>query len=290
MDVHPEALKRLREQKHWTQDRLAEAAGVSQRQIARIESGRVARPRTLTVRRLADALEVEVRQLLRPDNPQETNLNRQTDPQFEPKVPEEMCLFYDLIWMRYGVDMRDCLYLAPLMLALLAELSLKWRETLVNEVESHLERIAELSHCNGHRYFCSLYATWRDGLAEAEEAIKNGDLHWQERLQDSASAGADAKSLRNPFRDYLMHLAGQINKPEIVRLEGAKGYKICEGELRRITGGSGGAAQALESGRVRLTEIPAELMAGDALAERVAWLENAGRGRLAAEGGASKGA
>ena len=52
------------------------------------------------------------------------------------------------------------------------------------------------------------------------------------------------------------------------------GYRVCEGELQKITGGSRAAEQALESGRVRITQIPTALMTEDALHERVAWLES----------------
>jgi transcriptional regulator with XRE-family HTH domain len=57
-----ERLRRLREERLLTQVELAEKAGVSQWTISQIESARQ-KPRFSTLRRLADALEIEPRLL-----------------------------------------------------------------------------------------------------------------------------------------------------------------------------------------------------------------------------------
>ena len=60
MSIHPQQLRRLREQKGLTRDRLAELADLSVRQIARIEtSARRHNARSKTLAALAKALEVE---------------------------------------------------------------------------------------------------------------------------------------------------------------------------------------------------------------------------------------
>jgi len=61
----------IREQRMWTQARLAEEAGVSPTPVSGIESGRILRPQFGTLRKLAGALEVEPRELLSSPGPGE---------------------------------------------------------------------------------------------------------------------------------------------------------------------------------------------------------------------------
>ena len=259
--VDPRALRQLREERHWTQDRLAEASGVSQRQIARIESGGVAAPRTLTLQRIADALEVDMQRLFQRNDPASGTLDASADTH----VPAEMYLPYDLLQIRYGIGMGEVVRLAPFLFALLAELSATWRKTLLREVDVYLRRIGEFSEENGHTYFSAMQSHWREAVAEAEESLSQPMLH------DSLSAPDGGV---NPFRDYMLHLAKQIDQPDVVRLEDAAGFSVCDRELQRITGGNQKAARALQSGRVRIADIPSELMADHALEARVSWLSH----------------
>ncbi len=54
----------IREERMWTQGRLAEEAGVSPTTVSGIESGRISRPHFGTVKKLARALGVDPRELL----------------------------------------------------------------------------------------------------------------------------------------------------------------------------------------------------------------------------------
>jgi transcriptional regulator with XRE-family HTH domain len=60
-------LKRLREQRGWSQATLAERAGVSRPYLARLETARQD-PRLSTLEKLAKALGVPVARLLQPEN------------------------------------------------------------------------------------------------------------------------------------------------------------------------------------------------------------------------------
>ncbi|MEC0369433.1 transcriptional regulator [Paenibacillus chibensis] len=57
-------LKRLREQKGYTINQLAEAAGISNSQISRMENGLRGIPKAPTIRKLADALEAPYGELM----------------------------------------------------------------------------------------------------------------------------------------------------------------------------------------------------------------------------------
>jgi transcriptional regulator with XRE-family HTH domain len=59
-------LKRRRDGNPWTQEDLADASGIDRRYIGRIETGEVADPSAETVRKLAKALGVTMRQLAEP--------------------------------------------------------------------------------------------------------------------------------------------------------------------------------------------------------------------------------
>lgn len=57
-------LTALREERMWTQGRLAEEAGISPTTVSGIESGRISRPHFGTIKKLARALNVDPRELL----------------------------------------------------------------------------------------------------------------------------------------------------------------------------------------------------------------------------------
>jgi transcriptional regulator with XRE-family HTH domain len=59
----------IREERMWTQGRLAEEAKVSPTTVSGIESGRISRPHFGTIEKLAGALKVDPRELLSPKVP-----------------------------------------------------------------------------------------------------------------------------------------------------------------------------------------------------------------------------
>ena len=59
-------LTAIREDRMWTQGRLADEAGVSPTTVSGIESGRISRPQFGTIKKLARALDVDPRELLSP--------------------------------------------------------------------------------------------------------------------------------------------------------------------------------------------------------------------------------
>ena len=63
MDEHrqqrAQRIKRLREHRGWSAERLAQEAGLSAKTVSRLENADVDEPRGNTIRKLADALDVE---------------------------------------------------------------------------------------------------------------------------------------------------------------------------------------------------------------------------------------
>lgn len=71
-----ERLVHEREKKSYSQDTLALRAGVSSKTIKRIEEKKVDAPRPVTIRRLADALDIDSDQLRPPAELEADQLNR----------------------------------------------------------------------------------------------------------------------------------------------------------------------------------------------------------------------
>lgn len=71
-----ERLIHERERKSYSQDTLALAADLSPKTIKRIEEQKVDKPRPVTIRRLAEALEIDPTKLSPPEELEEEQLNR----------------------------------------------------------------------------------------------------------------------------------------------------------------------------------------------------------------------
>ena len=64
-DFYLSNLKSLREQKGWTQEKLAQQAGISYHTLIKIERGFIKDPRISTVINLADALDIDLDKLIK---------------------------------------------------------------------------------------------------------------------------------------------------------------------------------------------------------------------------------
>ena len=67
MQIRPELIRRLRTQRHWSQEQLAEASGLNLRTVQRLESG--GRASLESVRALAAVFEIDAAKLTAPDAP-----------------------------------------------------------------------------------------------------------------------------------------------------------------------------------------------------------------------------
>ncbi len=65
VEIDGAKLKRLREQRFWTREELAEKVGSHRDHIGRLERDEITNPRMATIRKLAAALEVDPAELVR---------------------------------------------------------------------------------------------------------------------------------------------------------------------------------------------------------------------------------
>ncbi|MDD4625016.1 MAG: helix-turn-helix transcriptional regulator [Candidatus Paceibacterota bacterium] len=63
-DFYLSNLKRLREQKGWTQEKLAQESGISYHTLIKIERGFIKDPRLATLKKLSEALDISIDRLV----------------------------------------------------------------------------------------------------------------------------------------------------------------------------------------------------------------------------------
>lgn len=288
MSFQPDRLRDLRKQKKLSRQQLADKARISLRQLHRLESNsassRAVRERTIT--QLADALGVEPgvltgEQAMPDPAPRHLRSERERVPVSALLLPE-VRLAYDLVKRRYGVSPTTIVNLGPLMFTLLAEGSLAWRRGKLTEVRAAAAALCELG--NGHLSFAHAGFRASEAGHDEEKSIQELDLFGEEVAEDAYDFGYDPGT-NNPFADYLREFASNLGVPNVVEidplsndlhgvapLKGFPDHDLCNGDLEKISGGSAEAIYALKLGHVRLADIPDQLWAEEAAADRGAWL------------------
>ena len=265
MKIDPERLSSLRKKKGLTQAQLARMSKINPRTIRRLEKepSRCEETREDTLARLAEALGVEPG-VLTGELPNSTSGK---EPHAESgrvrisaQVSPKTRLAYDLVRRRYGVSATEIINIAPLLFALLAEGSLKWRREKLTEVDEAIGRIENPS---------ALLDLGE--LIEREEwSLDNADVLGVQREEHITGHLLPY----NPFAQYLHELDRLAVGDDPVHSSRMRiHYRICAEELSWITNGSMRARMCLETGHARVSEIPDELMAEGAGEERARWLE-----------------
>ena len=289
VQVLPGVLAELRNRKGWSRRQLADAARVSPQMIERAE--RQSKPvnvRARTLGRLARALGVQ-EPVLRGETPLEPALPTPDQWSITVRSAPGLRLAYELVERRYGAAPKDLFVLAPALFVLLAEGSLKWRRSKLEQAREANQALHELGRNNATLYFAKdWYQQAFDwGMATEDASIKKGDVLgreiWDEEGMRSWGFTEDDVTV-TPFADYLEELAEEVDRPEMLRfhdlllvdqgldLWGANPYAVCRGDLDEIAGGSRHARWALEWGNARITDIPEDLMSEEAKDGRAEWL------------------
>ncbi len=162
-----------------------------------------------------------------------------------------------------------------------------------------MEELKALSNEYKQLYFAKHFPDLEHGLWAEQESIEKADLigNILRTRNDSNLGFADVDDLYavTPFADYLCKFAADLEISGVVDFEnvadlgdenefgdgvgyfddiwGVEPYQVCRDQLKEITGGSEKAKSALQTGNVRLSDIPKELMTEQAKEQRIAWLE-----------------
>lgn len=276
--INPLKLRIERDLRDWTQQELAQRAGLSLRQIAALEQKRAddgGHPvRKGTLVKLANALNLHPSALSH-DSGAWTILRTQA---LHIPVPAHVQLRYDLIKERYGVSMLDLIEAAPLLFMLAARSSLSWRREKLAEAVSHLDGLrASMGYVLTDAQTAML-ASIEEGIAAEAQAIEKEKLFTPSELSSPSFESnrfldwVDATAL-DPDDIELIALRKVPLAPEGLRLP----HNVCRKTLYDIAGhpgepGASRAIYALASGEVRLHDIPEDLREAAKRKERIAWL------------------
>lgn len=285
MKIDSDRLSSLRKKQKLTRSQLAKRSGITPRTILRLENKpqQCRKSREDTLNLLAKALGVEpgvlTGELPLPESGKAPESERvQIGAQIAPKTR----LAYDLIKRRYGVSATEVINVAPLFFALLAEGSLAWRRKKLEEMNGALDRLEHIDgFWRGKGLAFDVTLTSVPEAIEAEEnSIAKADLFGEHLLGDLDYYDLDP-SIDNPFASYLRQLKAELDITGVVDVDSGDlrfgsplkfpDYDICRDELDGIANGSASAKVALETGHVRISEIPEELMAEDAGEKRANW-------------------
>ena len=287
----PDRLRKLRKAKNLSRKRLSGLSGVSVRTIQRTENPEAeTTPQWTTVERLAKGLQVDpgvlTGEMPLPQAGNATALEGRRV-QIGAEIAPKARLGYDLVKRRYGVSATDLINMAPLFFTLLAEASLARRREKLEEAREAIDRLDRMEGEIGHSIFRRAATVALDADIVEDESIARADLFGEHLQDDSQATFGDEPfdaSFENPFASYLRNLAAQLDRPGVVSVEFGglsygrpwrkfPNYDLCNDEIKSVTNDSPDARRALETGFVRLSDIPTELMEEDVGKERAAWLE-----------------
>ena len=293
VEVHADILKYARRWRGLSRRELAGESGVSERQIARMESSDTpTRVRRATAERLARVLYIETQSFGETlDLPEDllfapVHALKHATPQVQlgARVSHQVRFAYDLVRDRYGASVRDIVVLAPLLFVLLAEGSLAWRREKLDAVREAMEYLRSFADSQQHLYFTKYITDAQDGYIGEKMSLNASDVTGEMLREDDFVRDFEFGDVY-PFQGYLEMLVASLERADVADFNpgdritpdpywGISPYRLCPGRLETLTGGSNHARWALEYGDVRLTEIPKELMVDAAAAERVKWLES----------------
>jgi len=290
--LHSNRLYDLRKAKKLSRAGLARLSKVSVRTIQRLENpaSGINNPHGNTLDRLAKALQVEPG-VLTGDLPLPGSGNA---PAFEPRrvqvsaeIAPKARLAYDLVKRRYGVSATEIINMAPLFFALLAEGSLARRRKMLEEAGEAIERLDQMRDEVGHWVFGGATTVALNADMLEGESIAKADIFGEHLLSDAHDTFTHEPfdpSAGNPFACYLGRTAADLGNRAVIDVQDGAlrygtpwgrfpDYHLCKADLDGVTNSSADARRALETGHVRLSEIPEEVMGEDAGEKRAAWLE-----------------
>ena len=194
-EIGAQNLKALRTSKGWSRNQLADRSGVSERQLARIEStgGAV---RMTTRKKIAEALGVD-REKLSGANSVPRNPEKLEDVGLRVRVSPQLQLAYDLVSFRYGPTRREIVELAPLLFVLLAEGSLAWRLERAEKVDALIGRLQDLGKHTA--LYCASFLRRLDAeadcLGSVRQAVHRHAPSFPYCLVDRGNGGGAVRSI-----------------------------------------------------------------------------------------------
>lgn len=280
--INKHNLRRLRHERHWTLDALAEHSGVNRGTINRIETGRRVDCRRVTVQRLAAALKTDMETLLGEDLPSSTRVEEiSSKSQMNIRMANDARNAFSLVSLRYGVKASHIMHLAPLLFLWAAEESLRRRRDKLEAVADQLDAIDKQSsfkHLNGN-----ITKNWRgeEVMDEERRSIAKRDIFGL-LIDGEALKPNYEESEHNPMAQFLRELCDSLNG--LAEFEywspywDRPGYTLGRDEALQLAGGDEDAAGHVIDGNVGLHDLPKDVREEGACAVAT-WLKEKGNAR-----------
>lgn len=278
--IDPQRLVELRKRKNYSQANLAEKAVVTKQTVYRLENGRQKNLRKNTLLALCKALGVDEdvlsgRKPLPPLDAQPSSAVSAEEYQLNVRMDGAIRNAFTLTSLRYGISIPRMVELAPLLVGLVCEQSLKRRQEKLSELLTlfdHEDKLARnFPHLPGE--IVALSFVGEEAIQGEQRSIKKRDVFGAKLALEHVDADYD-EGADNPLVVYLREVAAGVPGVESVdRYDGRYGteYRVCRDEALALAGGDVTLAEDILDGCVALHEMPRELFK-KASAERVAWL------------------
>jgi transcriptional regulator with XRE-family HTH domain len=279
--INPFILQKLRRDKGWSQDRLADMAKVNKQTISRIERGEQDHTRELTIKRLAGALGAESADLTRETLALETGETRpvRKTRQSGFGVSNAANNFLFLISERYSIKPWQVMELAPLLFCWAAEASLRERRERLSKLEEAFGTARTLEE--GMRHLPPpnfIYS--EEKIAVESNSIDCHDIFGgffsEEDFSEGHTPHVPDDDTDNPFAMFLAKLADDIG--DVASFEGFSPidypiFQVCREDALNMVEGDATLADRILTGVVDLYEMPKDLVGGFGKPkDRAAWV------------------
>ncbi|GIW57044.1 MAG: hypothetical protein KatS3mg082_3448 [Nitrospiraceae bacterium] len=284
MQINPVNLKRAREAKGLSLERLAGKAKIDKQTIYRIETQPPKMRRMRTVKALADQLGLTVTELCGPDL--ELGAKERVEPRAEEKsqmnvrVSDRIRNAFALLTIRYRVSPAQVVQIAPFLFLWAAERSLQQRRDRVRQF-----RDAQSAMSEAFPSYLSPAFDVDDRPVDIEElSIANNDIFGFDFAGEVMEfQDYDLHNWSVPFEIVLRSMLPDMPDDTIFSdwwFDQEPYYRVCSSDAREWLGGDAVAAEHFLTGRVSIREIPSELLkaGGSAL---TAWVREVGDRRKA---------
>lgn len=288
MRINPTIIKNRRIELRLTLDELSASSRVHKATIHRIESGKQAKSRKLTVEALSKALRIDAEELTKAeaDDGGVESIFEMGRSKMTLRVTNKVRNAAMLVAKRYGVSVTEVFEFAPLLFHIAAEESLQSRTERLSRLAEARQLIADV----GSEYFHIAPRIGNDWQAEdmeglEEKSIRQNDIRG--RLLDSHDDFFDIRphdyddEEQNAFIGFLKSKLAALDRSGtevgVVTGWGHRGspdFTICKREAATYFGGDEIVADDAIEGQFALHELPRELRSDEQLDARVSWAKN----------------
>jgi transcriptional regulator with XRE-family HTH domain len=264
--ILPDVLRRLRLQKGWSLDELAEKTAkkgqgkINRQTIHRLENGSQAKTRERTRQQLAHALNVEPAVLTGEVKLPETQDDSSTISLMSKlglRITTSTHNAMYLVSERFNVKYSDIIELAPFLFCWAAEASLRQRQERLQQAEFAHENAQKLEREVKHLR-ASDTSSSEEKIAAERASIEQEDLFGLSL--DCHLVANDGT--HNPFALFLRRLTKEMRQGTIFdeySFMDYPGYRICTEEATHYADGDTELADEILEGRVALNAMPQEI-------------------------------